>query len=221
MADDDFATRIRETGPLAADQVAHVVSAVADEVDRRAAEGRPHGRLSPAGIALTPDGRVVLVDPTSLDGSADTGAHAAPEIFGGAAPDVRSEVFSLASTAHTLLTGTAPNSYRIANTRQARPDLGPGIEAVLTRATSRDAAFRFQSASDFARALADALAPEAGAPAASEPFPPGPRAPVRADGPLAGPRLGVLGRWAGAVGIVLAVATVLLWAGAWVVRVLF
>lgn len=274
---DDFARRIRASGPLAANQVAHVVSAVAGEVDRRTTAGHPHGRLSPAAVALTSDGSVVLVDPATLDGSPHTGAHAAPEIFGGAAPDARSEVFSLASTAYTLLTGTTPNSFRIANTRQARPDLGPGLEAVLTRATSRDPAFRFQSAADFARALAEALAPAAGIPApASGTLPPGPLASPRADGPRKGPWLGLValvlgvlalvlpfaptsvldlpqlthylirfrplvallvgaaaiavgvagcigprsGKWAGAVGIVLAVASVLLWTGAWLVRVL-
>ncbi|NMD55549.1 hypothetical protein [Tsukamurella columbiensis] len=159
MTDGDFAGRVRATGPLAANQVAYVVSAVAAEIDGRAAAGDPHGRLSPAAIALASDGRVVLVDPASLGAAPDTGAHAAPEIFGGAIPDARSEVFSLASTAYTLLTGTTPNSFRIANARRARPDLGPGLEAALTRATSRDPAFRYQSATDFARALAAALAP--------------------------------------------------------------
>lgn len=188
----DFATRVRATGPLAANQVAHVISSVAAEVDGRVGAGVPHGRLSPAAIALTPDGRVVLVDPASLGGAPDTGAHAAPEIFAGAAPDARSEVFSLASTAYTLLTGTTPNSFGIANARQARPDLGPGLEAVLTRATSRDPAFRFQSAADFARALAEALVPTPTAPGPPPGTPAGPvSGAARTGGPLAGPWLGV------------------------------
>lgn len=160
---DDLAARVRATGPLAADEVARFVSAVADEVDLRVADGHPHGRLSPAAIRHLPDGRVVLVDPAALSHVPDTGAHAAPEIFAGSPPDVRSDVFSLASAAYTLLTGSAPNSFGIANARRARPDLGPGLEAALTRATSRDPAFRFQSAGEFAQALAEALAPAAGA----------------------------------------------------------
>ena len=197
---EDFATRIRVTGPLAANQVAHVVAAVATEVDERAAAGAPHGRLSPAAISLRPDGRVVLVDPASLGSVPDTGAHAAPEIFGGATPDARSEVFSLASTAYTLLTGTTPNSFGIANARLARPDLGPGLESVLTRATSRDPAFRFQSAGDFARALAGALAPVAGGEPPS-------RAPARPDGPRTGPWLGVLALVFGVLALVVPFAT--------------
>lgn len=165
-AGDDFATLVRATGPLPAHRVVHVVSEAAAEVDRRLAAGHPHGRLSPAAITADADGRIALVDPASLGDAPDTGAHAAPEIFGGSRSDPRSEVFSLASTAYTLLTGTAPNSFGIANARRARPDLGPGLEAALTRATSRDPAFRFQSAGDFARALAEALAPVPGADAA-------------------------------------------------------
>ncbi|CAM3256480.1 hypothetical protein [Tsukamurella hominis] len=156
---DDFATLVRATGPLPADRVARAVAEAAAEVDRLLTEGHPHGRISPAAIIAQADGRIVLAAPASLGDSPDTGAHAAPEIFAGSPPDARSEVFSLASTAYTLLTGTAPNSFGIANARRARPDLGPGLEAALTRATSRDPAFRFQSAGDFARALAAALAP--------------------------------------------------------------
>ncbi|CAM3897966.1 hypothetical protein ACXYTP_00490 [Tsukamurella ocularis] len=204
---DDLATRVRATGPLAASEVARIVAAAADEVDRRVAGGHPHGRLSPAAIVQLPDGRIALADPAALSHISDTGAHAAPEIFAGALPDARSEVFSLASTAYTLLTGTAPNSFGIANARRARPDLGPGLEAALTRATSRDPAFRFQSAADFAGDLAAALAPDAGAPAAAAES-------VPARPPRRIPALRLLALVAG----VLAVLSVLLWGGIFLVQ---
>ncbi|RDH12688.1 hypothetical protein [Tsukamurella pulmonis] len=162
MTDDSFADLVAAGGPLAADRVARAVCSVAGEVDRRAAAGDPHGRLSPAAITATPDGGV-LIDPAAETPTMEFAVHAAPEVIGGAAADARSEVFSLASTAYTLLTGRTPNSFGIATTRRARPDLGPGVEAVLTRATSRDPAFRYPSASDFARAL-DAALTSAGTP---------------------------------------------------------
>ncbi|BDH56619.1 hypothetical protein [Tsukamurella sp. PLM1] len=196
---EDFATRIRATGPLAANQVAYVVSSVAADIDGRVAAGVPHGRLSPAAIALRPNGSVTMIDAAALGNVPDTGAHAAPEVFAGSPPDARSEVFSLASTAYTLLTGSTPNSFGIANARQARPDLGPGLEAVLTRATSRDPAFRFQSAADLARALAEVLTPVAGDTPAS---PQAARA--RDHRPRKGPVLALLA-------LVLAVLGVLLW----------
>ncbi|WEL94511.1 hypothetical protein P1N98_06405 [Tsukamurella tyrosinosolvens] len=204
---DDLATRVRTSGRLPADEVAHVVSAAADEVDQRVADGRPHGRLSPAAILQLPDGRIALADPATLSHVPDTGAHAAPEIFAGAPPDARSEVFSLSSTAYTLLTGEAPNSFGIANARRARPDLGPGLEAALTRATSRDPAFRFQSAAGFAAALAEALAPTPEAPAAAPQSLPT-RPPRRI------PALALLALVAG----VLAVLSVLLWGGLFLVQ---
>ncbi|MGX9293847.1 hypothetical protein [Tsukamurella paurometabola] len=200
MTDDDLATRLRATGPLPATEVARILSAAADVVDRRIAEGRPHGRISPAAIVAPANGDVVLADPATLGRLPETGAHAAPEIIAGAPADARSEVFSLASTAYSLLTGTTPNSFGIANARRARPDLGPGLEAALTRATSRDPAFRYQSAGDFARALADALAPAAES---------GPPTPAAEDRPRRISALGLLSLIAG----VLAVVSVLLWGG--------
>ena len=209
--DDDFASLLRATGPLPADRVARVVSEAAADVDRLLASGHPHGRLSPAAIIARADGGIALADPASIGDSPDTGAHAAPEIFAGSLPDARSEVFSLASTAYTLLTGTAPNSFGIANARRARPDLGPGLEGALTRATSRDPAFRFQSAGDFARALAEALAP---APDAA----PQESAPQESGAAAGRPRKISASTLLALVTIALAVLSALLWGAIFVVQ---
>ena len=216
MTDDDFASLLRATGPLPADRVARVVSEAAADVDRLLASGHPHGRLSPAAIIARADGGIALADPASLGDSPDTGAHAAPEIFAGSLPDARSEVFSLASTAYTLLTGTAPNSFGIANARRARPDLGPGLEAALTRATSRDPAFRFQSAGDFARALAEALAPAPDA--APQESAPQESAPQESGAAAGRPRKISASTLLALVTIALAVLSALLWGAIFVVQ---
>ncbi|MEO7018475.1 MAG: serine/threonine-protein kinase [Leifsonia sp.] len=83
-------------------------------------------------------------------------------------PDVRSDVFSLAATIHTLLAGRTPFEIpgrsngsldligrieRGAITRLERTDVPPTLIAVLQKGMATDRADRFGSAVDFARAL--------------------------------------------------------------------
>ncbi len=83
-------------------------------------------------------------------------------------PDVRSDVFSLAATVHTLLAGQTPFELRGRSngtldlvsriergqiTPFERTDLPRSLVAVLQKAMSVDPAQRFDSAVDFARAL--------------------------------------------------------------------
>jgi class 3 adenylate cyclase/tRNA A-37 threonylcarbamoyl transferase component Bud32/energy-coupling factor transporter ATP-binding protein EcfA2 len=72
-----------------------------------------HGDVKPANLVLTERGRIVLVD----FGIASTGewvarsgtpGFIAPEVAAGEPPTRSSDIFSLAMTAFTLLTGTAP-----------------------------------------------------------------------------------------------------------------
>ena len=74
-----------------------------------------HGDVKPANLILTSSGRVVLVDfglsstPTDELRRAGTAGYVAPEVAAGARPTAASDVYSLAATALTLLTGEAPS----------------------------------------------------------------------------------------------------------------
>ncbi|MET9325670.1 hypothetical protein [Tsukamurella sp. NPDC003166] len=150
----DASVRPPEQGQLTAGQVRFLVGSVAPEVDVRAAAGRPYGRLSPTALQVGTDGSVHLAASPS---AVDADAHAAPEVLGGAEPTVRSEVFSLASTSYSLLTGHPPNPYGFATVRRARPDLDPRVDGVLAQATARGPEFRFPTVTAFADALGAAL----------------------------------------------------------------
>ena len=80
--------------------------------------GVVHGDVKPANLILDRNGRVVLVDlgsssvPLSETPRGGTPGFRAPEIAAGAPADRVSDVFSLAATAFTLLTGTPPTGGR-------------------------------------------------------------------------------------------------------------
>lgn len=191
----DASVRPPEQGQLPAGRVGFLIGSTAPELDARAAAGRPYGRLSPAALQIGIDGSVHLAAAPS---AVDADAHAAPEVLGGAEPTARSEVFSLASTSYTLLTGHPPNPYGFATVRRARPDLDPRVDGVLAQATARGPEFRFPTVTAFAEALEAALgvpaepirAAETGAAPAPDAAPTGPSAlaqPVDPS-PAAGPR---------------------------------
>ncbi len=159
---------LEDRSPLAAADVRFLVSSIAPDVDSRIESGTPHGRISPAALRIDPDGEPRLAavpDPEAAE------LYAAPEVRDGAAPTARSEVFALASTTYTLLTGHPPNPSGVATVRRDRPDLGPEVDGVLLQATARTPDLRFASAADFAAALSEAL----GA-ATAKPLPLNPRA---------------------------------------------
>lgn len=149
----DSSVRLQDQGPLAAADVRFLMDAIAPLVDARVASGAPHGRLGPAALAVDGAGARLVEVPESDE----TAVHAAPEVRSGAAPTARSEVYSLATTTYTLLTGHPPNPYGFATVRRDRPDLGPGVDGVLLQATARTPDLRFATATAFAEALAEAL----------------------------------------------------------------
>jgi eukaryotic-like serine/threonine-protein kinase len=163
------------------------------------ARGILHNDLKPANVILCPDGRVKILDfglaglrrstDSALDSLLDEGdtltqalfgtpGYIAPERIHGAAPDARSDVFSLGAVLYEMLAGTrafegeTPAAVLTGTTEHdpplIEPPLSPPLERVLRRALEKDPGQRFQSASDLAYAL-DALSAVTGAPIQFEP----------------------------------------------------
>jgi diguanylate cyclase (GGDEF)-like protein len=157
--------------------VEQVIAQIADALDAMHKAGVLHRDVKPANILLDRErARAVLVDVgiakrrgTAHD-PAGTPGFTAPESFVGGAEDPASDVYGLAATAYTLLTGTAPfgegaidgilaRQQREGPTspKRWRPALPMAVEAVLVRALQPEAESRYATATEFARAFGHAL----------------------------------------------------------------
>jgi serine/threonine protein kinase len=142
-----------------------------------------HGDLSPSNLMVRRDGGVTLIDfgvahmsrraararAQLLIGKS---GYLAPELFGDAVADARSDVFSAGVVLHELLTGrylfVADSERETLRRLTEEPILPPSrynphvtraLDAAVMRALSRDPARRFESASELADALAWLHAP--------------------------------------------------------------
>ena len=97
-----------------------------------------------------------------MGNTSEAGAFAAPEILAGGRPDARSEVYSLARTTQTLLTGSVPSALGYVAGNPPGAGMSPGTQAVLDRATSHNPAVRYQTAVEFAAELSAADAQAVG-----------------------------------------------------------
>ena len=117
-----------------------------------------HGDVKPANLILTSSGRVVLVDfglsslPTDELRRAGTAGYVAPEVAAGARPTVAADVYSLAATAVTLLTGE-PLSTGALSWGAIEPERVPALERIVRRSLATDPARRDASAAAFVARL--------------------------------------------------------------------
>src|SRR5262245_19134824 len=117
-----------------------------------------HGDVKPANLIRTSSGRVVLVDfglssmPADELRRAGTAGYVAPEVAAGAKPTAAADVYSLAATALTLLTGKPPSADPPTT---AATDGGriPALERILRPNLATDPGRRDASATAFVARL--------------------------------------------------------------------
>jgi serine/threonine protein kinase, bacterial len=163
-------------------KVFEIVSAVAGALDYAHQRDLLHRDVKPANILLTrPEfgaQRILLADfgiarwaddvsgLTATNMTVGTVAYAAPEQLMGSQIDGRADQYALAATAFHLLTGSPPFQHSnpavvisqhlsgpVPQLGDRRPDLA-ALDPALCKALAKQAAERFETCADFARALA-------------------------------------------------------------------
>jgi class 3 adenylate cyclase/WD40 repeat protein len=103
---------------LPASSVLRWIAQAAEALTMLHHHGLVHGDVKPANLILDGSGRIVVVDlgsssvPMRAGPRGGTPGYRAPEVAAGSPADQRSDVFSLAATTFTLLTGQLPTGER-------------------------------------------------------------------------------------------------------------
>jgi len=177
VAGSDLHIRVRDRGPLPADEAVRVGRDVAAALGAAHRRGILHRDVKPQNILLDADGRARLTDfgSAKLDGQlgitgtgglAGTLAYAAPEVLAGRRGDARADVYALGLTLYYALTGElpgrpsshlppppVPEGFRPA---PLAPGCPPWLDAVVGRATAASAEDRYPTAAALDEALAAA-----------------------------------------------------------------
>jgi len=136
-----------------------------------------HRDIKPGNIRITPDGRAVLVDfglarlmegPTTTTGAkAMTPGYSPPEQYGASRTDARTDIYALAATLYTLLTGGMPEDgleralgqKSLTPIRTRNPKVSPGVASAIEKALEVLPENRYQVIGDFQKALTLASPP--------------------------------------------------------------
>ncbi len=121
--------------------------------------------VKPQNIMLKPDGTITLIDfgvartykPGQLVDTVNLGTlgYAAPEQFGNAQTDVRTDVFGIGKTMHKLLTDTnlTDPPYETKPIRQYNPNLSQQLESIIIKCTAPNPRDRYQTCDELLQAL--------------------------------------------------------------------
>jgi eukaryotic-like serine/threonine-protein kinase len=142
-----------------------------------------HRDIKPANIRLTPTGEVVLVDfglvkvysngnKTTMGARAVTPGYSPPEQYGHGTTDARTDVYALAATLYSLLTGDPPEESVqrlfapvLRSVHAANPQVSSQLDLVLAKGLNVNAANRYQTIKAFQQALESAARPVVQTPA--------------------------------------------------------
>lgn len=182
LCDGSLGDRLAEEGPLPVRSVVGVGVALAGALETAHRAGIVHGDVRPNNVLVTRYGEVALADfgVAALRGAATPTddahrwrpaevavRHAAPEVLAGAPVTPVSDVYSLASTLHEVLTGQAPfvtTGEEDAETVRRRalelpapaatvPGVPPELRDLLLRTLTKDPTARPSTPLEFAQRL--------------------------------------------------------------------
>jgi serine/threonine-protein kinase len=168
---------IAHSAPLPETDALRICREVLEAAGHAHEHGVIHRDLSARNIIIDQKGRVLVADfgiarlgvtPFTTGAIVVGTAHyAAPEQVDGRGADARSDLYTIGVVLYEMLTGRLPfdgeDAVAVAHKHvaeppprpsEARPGISPELEAVILKAMAKDPAGRFQTAQEFAHALA-------------------------------------------------------------------
>ncbi len=164
--------------PIKCDLALSIVHQICMGLEHAHAKGIVHRDIKPGNVMLTQYGRVKITDfglaklteaaasHTADDSIIGTPLYMSPEQAFGESVDQRSDLFSLGTVLYELVSGRQPFSSEnymgiiqniihkdIPSVRELNPEIPPEIDAIVSRALSKDRERRFQSAREFREAI--------------------------------------------------------------------
>ena len=166
---EDLETILASEGQFAPEQALSITIQVANALAYLHQQNPPiiHRDIKPANIRITPDGKVFLVDfglvkiydqtlRTTIGARAVTPGYSPPEQYGQGATDTRTDVYALAATLYTMLTGQEPQEsvQRIVEDKlrpltQLNSAVSRPMSVALLQAMSLNPSQRYQSVDEF------------------------------------------------------------------------
>lgn len=170
---EDLETRMAREGQFAPEQALPIITQVADALAYLHKQEPPiiHRDIKPANIRINAEGHVFLVDfglakvfdqhlRTTIGARAVTPGFSPPEQYGQGNTDARTDVYALAATLYTLLTGAEPQEsvQRIVEDKlqpldQINTAVSEPISTALSQAMSLNPSQRYQTIDEFVQSL--------------------------------------------------------------------
>jgi hypothetical protein len=157
---------VRERGPLAPGHAVALARQLCQALAPLHAAGVVHRDVAPGNVVVAADGAHLIdlgiarmrVDGASHDTTRlGTWGFAAPEQYGFAQTDARSDVFSLGRVLAYALTAADPQDASFDSVAQESPLVPPTLREVIKKATGFEPSARYQSVDELERALAATL----------------------------------------------------------------
>lgn len=174
---EDLRQRIERLGTLSENEVIRIGIAICNALEYLHSRRPPiiHRDIKPGNIKVTPEGKIILVDfglaklmledqRTTTGARAMTPGYSPPEQYGVAPTDARTDIYSLGATLYAALTGVIPEDglarltgqAELTPVRQLAPKVSRRLASVIEKALAVEPEKRYQTASDFKRALMEA-----------------------------------------------------------------
>ena len=176
--------RMARSMPLS--EITRIIREVASALTYAASMGIIHRDVKPVNVLMDTSGRAVLSDfgiakvlatsaaLTQSGAGVGTPEYMSPEQCRGGSVDARSDIYALGIMLYEMLTGHTPfeadNYTALAHSHiyepvpppsQRNPRISPAVQAVVMKALEKDPAQRFQTATDMAITLEQAVAAQA------------------------------------------------------------